>query len=106
VYSTKIFSANGIQETNLNDWKLNCYPNPSSDISTIDITATEGTKFTLEIFDLTGRKVWMKDLKMNTKNEKINWNGVNSNGSKCAAGQYLLQLNDGTKKSTLLIERM
>jgi hypothetical protein len=83
----------GVEE--FSDRAIAIYPNPASDLLTIDLSRTGVSEFTLDLFDLTGRLVL---------SEKVVGNRSTLNVSGLATGNYAIKLT--SEKGTLVKELM
>ncbi len=81
---------------------LGNFPNPFNPTTTINFSiAHNNTKATLSVYDVKGRTVnTLVDGMMNAGKQSIEWNGLNSNGSKVASGIYFYRLEAGDVKQT------
>lgn len=68
---------------------LNIYPNPSSELITVDIEQTNSEVF-LELFDSRGRKVFVRQIPPDTKKLLLDTHSL-------AAGTYLITIKSGEK---------
>jgi hypothetical protein len=83
------------------------YPNPFNASTRISFGLPTPQKATLEVFDITGRKVGMLiDDYLEAGRYDITWNGIGSDGNTVSSGIYLYKLKTDsysqTKKMTLL----
>jgi len=78
-----------IPEINILNQNLKCYPNPFSDFTIIDFNNDKNQKFTLNIYDFTGRII--REIKNITSNEIR----IERNNSK--DGLYFFQLRNDSK---------
>lgn len=72
------------------------YPNPFEQSTTLSYSLPEAGNVTLEILDLSGRKVktLVKDWQ-NAGNYQLNWDGTGSNSSRVSPGIYLCRITQG-----------
>ena len=83
----------GIGELAVGNWQLAFYPNPANDAATIYCPQFERQKTVLEIFDVTGRKVFeVTPSAANCELQTANWNN----------GIYFLKVESITKKFTVV----
>lgn len=69
------------------------YPNPFNPETTIEYQLSEIGKVTLEIYDLTGRKVkTLLNQEQSAGSYSIMWDGMNDMGSKVSSGIYLCRI--------------
>lgn len=80
------------------DKKINIFPNPASDVFTLNIDNTINADFTLNIYKITGELVRSEILRQNQ--QKINISDLSN-------GIYMVELNskDWTEKQKLIIQR-
>lgn len=70
------------------------YPNPNKGTFTIELNSSESSMISVEVFDLRGRNIYKNSFnKEGDFNEIINLNKVQS-------GMYILNLGDGSRKTT------
>lgn len=69
------------------DWSVNAYPNPVSDFLNIRFNIENPADFTIELLDITGKKIWIRNLPGLTPKEVIS---VNLSGY--TEGVYLLRI--------------
>lgn len=78
----------GITEHTINTEMLSNYPNPFSDITTIEYTLTQNSAIELSVFDLLGNKIAViENGNKSSGNYKMNFDGTS-----ISSGIYLLQL--------------
>jgi hypothetical protein len=87
-----------VQEQTAKKTLFNLYPNPASDIVTLNIGNTNNTDLTLNIYNVIGTLVKSEMLKQNTR--QINIGDLNN-------GVYMLSIkaNDRTENKRLIIQR-
>ncbi len=96
------------EKENLLDYKLgDNYPNPFNPETIISFTLSRTEQVTLEIFDITGRKVTTLYNKVAAPGEySVNWTGKDMNGTQMPSGTYFYRLESKsfseTKKLLLL----
>jgi hypothetical protein len=83
------------------------YPNPFNPATTIEYAVPRTSRVTLELFDITGRKVTtLVDRTQRIGSHRVTWDGTNSSGDRVATGVYFYRLTIGdivdTKKMVLL----
>ena len=81
-----------------------CYPNPVKSIANIRITYPESNeveRVTLDIFDLSGRRIWTQE---QDGLDAVSWNVLNSEGGVAPEGVYVLRTSVYTKSGTVLTE--
>ncbi len=72
------------------------YPNPFNPNTTISFEVAAFQHVTLEVFDVSGRKVvTLLDRVMSPGNHCVSWDGRSSGGSTVASGVYFLRANAG-----------
>ncbi|HEX7071380.1 MAG TPA: T9SS type A sorting domain-containing protein, partial [Rhodothermales bacterium] len=73
------------------------YPNPFNPTTTFSYSLPETGKVTIQIFDITGRRVRVL---VNEEKEagiyKVQWDGRNDAGAQVASGMYLYQIRSGS----------
>jgi hypothetical protein len=77
--------------------EINLYPNPVKDKLTINLGENPEENFTIGIYDIMGRKVYMEE-KM-----EINSSSIEINLSALPSGYYILQLGSATTNKTMQI---
>jgi flagellar hook assembly protein FlgD len=84
----------------------NC-PNPFNPDTEIKFNLPRSSNVTLEIFDITGRKVTtLINKKLSSGPHSVSWNGRDESGTEVSTGIYLYRLSTGeysdTRKMLLL----
>ncbi len=106
VYYTRI-SPGGIlnieEITTSNTLQFIGYPNPFTELTTLEFTLKNPEKITIKVFDIQGRKLNTLLEETVSGRQKINWNGTNQNGAKLASGLYFITLKAETKTANLKI---
>lgn len=74
----------GIEEAEMNEITFQCYPNPVSDVLTLNVTLKSSALLDLKIYDLTGREV--QSAKLGSLNAGVHSIPINTGG--LAAGVY------------------
>ncbi len=72
----------------------NAYPNPFVSSTRIDFDIKAGERGTLAIYNLAGQLISSRTY--DAGSHSLNWNGLDSNGRKCANGIYLYKLSTPT----------
>lgn len=75
----------------LTNIELKAYPNPFSELISVDVKSSKTTNFNVRVFDMLGNLV--KELHSGTLNEgsnKFDWDGTSTNGVKLPDGIYML----------------
>ena len=88
---------NSANETAIVKTSVKAYPNPTTDQVNIAYELTQTAPVTVEIFDLTGRRV----AQFNEGNQSpgaytIRWDGTNGSGQKADSGMYVYRLTAGS----------
>ncbi len=78
------------------------YPNPFSDIFSIQFYSLENISLVMELYDIQGRKLLSKDLGLRVKGALYN---EHFDGSKLPNGLYFLRLSNGKKQLTWKIQK-
>lgn len=91
--------------------EINSYPNPFVDALTFDIQIMQGLrdeKIEIEIYDISGRKVFTDAIKLNLSDENISyqWNGSDSNGNDLPKGSYIVFFHSKSFKHVVKIMKM
>ena len=75
-------------------FKLNgSYPNPSSGPTAIEFRVAEPSPVTIEVFDITGRRVaTLVDRQMAPGTYEVTWDGRSASGRELASGVYLYRM--------------
>lgn len=75
------------------------YPNPFNNSTIFQIDVPAKGKLELEIFDISGKKVYEQNFgEVNPAIHKINWNGLSGSGNQVASGVYFYRFNFTTQK--------
>ncbi len=89
---------------NLNPTRLlnvTASPNPFISTTSISFELTETSNTTIEIFDLSGRKIaTLVNSVLSSGNHSIEWNGHTSNNEEASAGLYLCRIISGNTVET------
>ena len=72
------------------------YPNPFNAGVTIRFILKNEGEVQLNIFDLTGNRVWNQSAKFTTGTHVIKWDGKNQIGNKVSSGTYFIEVSNGT----------
>jgi len=85
--------------TNSNEFRLNCYPNPVSNNSTLNFVITENSQVTLKLYDALGNEVadLVNDYK--TAGEY----SINLNANNLTSGKYICKLVAGQNQTVQMI---
>ncbi|MCF7913081.1 MAG: T9SS type A sorting domain-containing protein [Candidatus Cloacimonetes bacterium] len=87
---------------NLNEMKLNIYPNPFNPAAAISYFLEDETDVRLEIYNLRGQHVRSKEIKRQAIGKhEIVWLGEDDRGEKVAAGVYVFCLKTRFMSSTI-----
>ncbi len=82
------------------------YPNPFNAGVTIRFAIENEGEVQLNIFDISGNRIWHQSARFTAGNHLINWDGKNSFGIKVPSGTYFVEASNGTliktKKMLLL----
>jgi hypothetical protein len=81
--------------------EINVYPNPFSELITIEIVLASKQKMDVKVYDIKGALV--RSLFQNEAEGKLNvyWNGRNQAGAKMISGTYFIKVNESTFKVLL-----
>ncbi len=83
------------------------FPNPFAEATRICYNKMSTGTAKICIFNLKGQKVWEYADPSPAKGKKeLSWNGRNQEGSKCAAGIYLIRVSEGSQCSCHKIVKM
>ncbi len=76
---------------------ISSYPNPFTDIATINFNVTGATPVTISIYDVSGRLVRaiVENAVFSGGEHSVQWGGVNSNGEAVVPGVYFCRMNSG-----------
>jgi hypothetical protein len=74
--------------------EINLYPNPFSDIITIEVNLAEDAEVHMEVFNQFGQlvKILAPKQQLSQGPQRLNWNGQNSVNQKVASGIYFLKI--------------
>lgn len=82
------------------------YPNPFNAGATIRFAIEFEGEVQLNIFDITGKRIWQQSARFTAGNHFVKWNGNNQLGDKVPSGTYIVEVNNGvlvkTEKMLLL----
>ncbi|MDY0102994.1 MAG: choice-of-anchor Q domain-containing protein [Lentimicrobium sp.] len=92
----------GIDEM-ANTNKMVCYPNPFSDFVTITLPESKNTEHLIQIFTISGQKIYEQTLPPGTK--EFLWKGIDSGGNPVKKGVYLVKYFWQEKKYEAIILR-
>jgi flagellar hook assembly protein FlgD len=73
---------------------VKCYPNPFSDVLTIEILMSQRENLNVEIFDALGRKVAELYNGKHQGKMTLFWNGKNEYRQKAVEGIYFIHVNE------------
>ena len=93
--SDYILSENELKYPAIEASKIEAYPNPFRNKITIEIPNTADSPQYLQIFDLTGRKVYEKQLSNNGQAESVistSWDGKDRSGKELPKGLYFIRV--------------
>ncbi len=77
------------------------YPNPFNPVTTIRYALPEAAQVTLEVFDITGRRVaQLVNTQQAAGRYEATWNGRNSAGQQVSSGVYFYRITAGTFTQT------
>ena len=95
------FTWTDINETVVTTVEASAYPNPFSNQVTIEFVLSESSQVSLDIFDLTGRKVnTLVSETLNQGNYKYQWNATDDSGFVMQPGIYFYSLQNGDQVVT------
>ena len=93
-------SINDIQR----DLTIKIYPNPTNNSANISFNLSVSGSITLEIFNITGKKVYSLADNKSAGRHKICWNGTDGNGAELQSGVYFVKLSiNNTSSSKKLV---
>ena len=82
------------------------YPNPFNAGANIRFTVKSEDDLEINIFDLTGKRLWHQTARFRAGMHMIKWDGKDRLGNKVPSGTYFLEVSNGTliknKKMLLL----
>jgi len=70
------------------------FPNPFNSNVNIDLEIQNESNISINIYDLSGRTVWDKQLFLPTGNHNIFWNGKNNLNNELPSGTYFLEVSN------------
>jgi len=86
----------GVREQKEQTSDVTAYPNPFSHNITIDFNLNSTSDVTLDIYDLTGRKIsTLIKGNLNAGRHQFVWNAQNRNGQRVPTGVYFFNLHNG-----------
>ncbi len=104
VYYSRIFPSilgtDGFSDGNLN---IVNYPNPFTEVTTIEFSLKNEEQLTIEVFDLLGKKITTLLDETRFGPIRLTWDGTNTEGSKLQSGLYFISVTAGTKKTSLKV---
>lgn len=87
--------------------RLAAHPNPFTDITTITYSLPRSSPLRLDIYNLRGQRLTsLKPDQDFTQSGSLTWDGRDADGTHCAAGIYLLRLQDGRHSRTVKLLRL
>lgn len=90
VYSNKTFTS--VSNVSRNALEMNCYPNPFTSSTVIELGGALTGQTEVEFYDVNGKM--LKQLNANNTKQII-WDGNDVNGNNCPAGIYLVRVTNG-----------
>jgi hypothetical protein len=85
----------------VSDNKVKAYPNPFRNELSVEITLEKSELVTIDIFDLTGRKIKnITDKELTNGTHTFYWNAENESGNKATPGMYFYSVIIGNKTLT------
>ncbi|MBY0425629.1 MAG: T9SS type A sorting domain-containing protein, partial [Cytophagales bacterium] len=91
-------STTALEDNSNSKIEFSAYPNPASEYITFTFDNPQLETSTLEIYDLTGSKVYTTEIRSDDIKTNFEWNLIGSNGSKLTNGFYVAILTIGDKK--------
>ncbi len=79
------------------------YPNPFSEETTISFNILDEELVTVEVFDISGKKLTTLFEDRVSGNHKITWNGTNQSGSKLNSGLYFISIDAESGQSIIKV---
>ena len=78
-------------------FQMKVHPNPLNPSTKITYLLSEETDLDFTIYDLSGRRVWVQEIKSQTSGEyQIQWNGNSRSGQMVESGIYIVQLSSNS----------
>jgi hypothetical protein len=104
-YSSPTFIKQNKNHTIYNFKVSQNYPNPLNNSTVIEIAVPEKGDLQLQIFDVTGKKVFEQNIgEVSTEVHKVYWNGLSNNGTEVSSGIYFYRFLFTGKKGKQNIE--
>ena len=110
--TTKTLEFEVVKGLDTRSFAISCYPNPAVTQANIQVSypqEDEIANVVLDIFDLSGRKIWSKSQK---SLDTISWNLMKENGESVSSGMYIyrvsIQTNDNiisTKSDKIIVTK-
>ena len=72
------------------------YPNPFNAGVTIRFALENEGEVQLNVFDITGKRIWQQSAKFTIGTHVIKWDGKNQLGNKVPSGTYIIEVSNGT----------
>ena len=91
--TTKYTSTTGLQNSKIEDVKLNIFPNPSSDFIAIQVVGLNQENLSIELFDITGKLVQKSSINAGATNTYLDTRTL-------YAGSYLVKITGPTVSKT------
>jgi len=79
------------------------YPNPFSDETTISFNIFDEEHVTIDVYDISGKKLTNLFEDRISGNHKITWNGTDQNGRKLNSGLYFISINAESGQSVIKV---
>ena len=84
----------GIEEAFANSTIFtNCYPNPFTDLLNIETRTSENVDLTMNIYSISGIRVYSEMIHYHSGEHLIRWDGMTSAGEELPSGVYILNLS-------------
>lgn len=86
----------GVNESEgINDNSIVCFPNPTSNQTTISFSTEEESTTTVVIYDLSGKNIsTLLNQKLASGNHSVVWNGQDDSGNKVHPGFYVFEIRN------------
>lgn len=96
--------ATGLERFSLNGYEISAFPNPFASEVQIKIDLGDqsiSNDLIIEIYNISGRLVWVKELDKTADPHQFIWNGKDLSGNELPKGIYLLKIHTGKESITL-----
>jgi len=84
-----------------NNMTMNAWPNPFNDEISFSIDIQEGSHISLEIYDLSGKKIrTIANAQLQSGQHQFSWDGTSVSGNNASEGMYIYILQNNTEQKT------